>query len=343
MELTLTRPDDGHLHLRDGGVLPDLVQQAARTFKRAIIMPNLTPPITTTDLARAYRARIQAVGTDLEPLMTLYLTETMPPAEIQRAVESGIVQGVKLYPAGATTNSEAGVRDLTKVYPVLAAMEAADLPLLVHGEVVRPEVDIFDRERIFLEEQLHPLLCRFPQLRVVLEHATTREAVDFVREAPGRMACTLTAHHLLLNRNDFLVGGIRPHYYCLPVLKREVHRLALVEAATSGDPRFFLGTDSAPHAQDRKETACGCAGVYTAPLALELYTEVFERAGALAKLEAFASFHGADFYGLPRNQTQITLTRTPWTVPLTYPLSTGVVVPLRAGEILNWQVKEQGD
>lgn len=339
LHLTLTTPDDGHLHLRDGAVLLDLVRATARVFGRAIVMPNLSPPITTTAQALAYRERILAVGAGtFEPLMTLYLTEATPAEEIRRAQASGLIHGVKLYPAGATTNSQSGVGELTKIYPILEVMEEVDLPLLVHGEVVQPEVDIFDRERVFLEEHLQPITEKFPGLRVVVEHLTTQEGVDFVEAASDRVAATITAHHLLFNRNAMLVGGMRPHFYCLPVLKREVHRLALVQAATCGNPKFFLGTDSAPHAQHRKETACGCAGVYTAHAALELYAEVFDRAEALDQLEGFASFHFADFYRLPRNPGQVTLTRDPWVVPTSYPFGDEELIPLRAGETMPWRV-----
>jgi dihydroorotase len=339
--LTLTRPDDWHLHLRDGAALRDVVGHTARQFRRAIVMPNLRPPVVNTEQALAYRARILDAlpeGSQFEPLMTLYLTDTTSPAEIARARASGVVQGCKLYPAGATTNSESGVTDLARIRDVLHAMAEQGMPLLVHGEVTDPEVDIFDRERRFIDQRLAPLMADIPQLRVVFEHVTTEDAVRFVREGPPNLAATITPHHLLYNRNAMLAGGIRPHYYCLPVLKRERHRLALVEAATSGEPRFFLGTDSAPHAAADKESACGCAGAYSAHAALELYAEVFDAAGALDRLEAFASHHGPDFYGLPRNRDTLTLRRDPWQVPASYPLGEGRVVPLRAGEQVRWRL-----
>lgn len=343
----LTRPDDWHLHLRDGAALRAVVQHTARQFGRAIVMPNLRPPVNDTAAAGAYRERILAAldavgGGDFSPLMTLYLTDNTPPAEIGRARASGFIHGVKLYPSGATTNSDAGVTAVERVYPVLEAMQAEGMPLLVHGEVTHDAVDIFDREAVFLREVLAPLVDRFPRLKVVLEHITTAEAVAFVEQAPKTVAATITAHHLLLNRNAMLVGGIRPHSYCLPVLKRERHRQALVTAATSGNPKFFLGTDSAPHERGRKESACGCAGAFTAHAALELYTEVFAEAGALDRLEPFASFHGPDFYGLPRNTTKVRLHRTAWTVPASYPFAEGVVVPLRAGETVTWKLAETG-
>ena len=345
--LTLTRPDDWHLHVRDGAVLAHVVPDTARRFARAIIMPNLDPPVTTVAQARAYRERILAAvpaACDFAPLMTLYLTEATTPEEIHAAAADPCVQAVKLYPAGATTHSEAGVRDLRRVRPVLAAMAETGLPLLVHGEVTDPAVDVFDRETVFIETVLAGLLDRLPDLRVVLEHITTEFAVDFVRGAGPNVAATITAHHLLYNRNAMFRGGLRPHYYCLPVLKRERHRRALVEAAVSGDACFFLGTDSAPHPRARKESACGCAGIYTAHAALELYAEVFDAAGALDRLEAFASHHGADFYRLPRNTGTVTLRREAWTVPEALPLGDGdEVVPLRAGETVAWQlVTEDG-
>lgn len=337
--LTLTRPDDWHLHVRDGAAMRDVVPASARQFARAIIMPNLRPPVTTAAQARAYRERIlEAVpeGMRFEPLMTLYLTDNLAPEEIARAREASVV-AVKLYPAGATTNSDAGVTDIRKTYRTLEAMQREGLVLLVHGEVTDPTVDLFDREKVFIDQKLIPLRRDFPELKVVLEHATTREAVQYVREAEGPIAATLTAHHLLYNRNAIFLGGIRPHYYCLPVLKREEHRLALVEAATSGHPRFFLGTDSAPHPAHLKEHATGCAGCYTAHAALELYAEAFEAAGALDKLEAFASFHGPDFYGLPRNTERVTLERRAWTVPETVPFGDATLKPLRGGEQLAWR------
>ncbi len=341
--LTLLRPDDWHLHVRDGQALASVVPDTARRFARAIIMPNLRPPVTTTDQALAYRDRVRAAvpeGLAFEPLMTLYLTDDTPAEEIRRAHGSGAVHGVKLYPAGATTNSASGVTDIERTYPALEAMETLGLPLLVHGEVTDPDIDIFDREAVFIERRLEPLLRRFPRLRVVFEHITTRHAVDFVRGAGDNIGATITAHHLLYNRNAMLVGGIRPHLYCLPVLKRETHREALLQAAVSGEPRFFLGTDSAPHARDAKETACGCAGIYTAHAAIEFYAEAFEQAGALDRLEAFASHFGADFYKLPRNIDTITLEKRPWEVPREHSLGEGTLMPLRAGETVDWQLAE---
>jgi dihydroorotase len=317
--ITLPRPDDWHLHLRDGAALQAVVGHSAREFARAIVMPNLRPPVTTVAAAAAYRRRIVEAlptGARFEPLMTLYLTDETSTEEIELARASGVVHAVKLYPAGATTNSAAGVTDLARVDAAMAAMSALGLPLLVHGEVTDPSVDVFDRERVFIERHLAPLLRRHPRLRVVLEHITTREAAAFVRAQDERVAATITAHHLLLNRNAMLVGGVQPHHYCLPVLKRESHREALVAAAISGDPRFFLGTDSAPHARSAKETACGCAGIYSAHAALGLYAEAFERAGALERLEGFACRYGAAFYGLPVNQGTVTLVREPWLSPL---------------------------
>lgn len=341
--LTLTRPDDWHLHLRDGEQMRAVLPDTARRFARAIVMPNLKPPVVTTAMARAYRARILAalpLGMRFEPLMTLYLTDDTPPAEITEARESGVIQGVKYYPAGATTNSAAGVSDIARCYGTLAAMEEAGMPLLVHGEVTDPQVDVFDRERVFLERVLIPITRRFPALRIVFEHITTRDAVAFVAEASPNVAATITAHHLLLNRNALFQGGIRPHHYCLPVLKRETHRLKLVEAATSGNPKFFLGTDSAPHSKPAKETGCGCAGIYTAHAAIEFYAEAFEQAGALDKLEAFASFHGADFYRLPRNKDSITLKKDDWSVPAELNLGGEALVPLRAGETMAWRLSD---
>ncbi|MBU2764818.1 dihydroorotase, partial [Acidithiobacillus ferrivorans] len=308
--LTLIRPDDWHLHLRDGAMMAAALPDTARRFARAIVMPNLQPPITTVDTARAYRERILAAlpeNMHFEPLMTLYLTDNMPESEIAKAKNSGFVQAIKYYPTGATTHSEHGVTDLKRAYSVLAAMEKQDLPLLLHGEVTDPTVDVFDREAVFIDRHLMPLTRDFPGLRMVLEHITTHAAVDFVRQAPDNVAATITAHHLLLNRNALFEGGLRPHYYCLPLLKRETQRVALVAAATSGNPKFFLGTDSAPHPRHAKESACGCAGIYSAHAAMELYAEIFERAGALDRLEAFASFHGPDFYRLPRNRDTLTL------------------------------------
>jgi dihydroorotase len=340
-QITLIRPDDWHLHLRDGDALADVVPHSARQFARAIVMPNLKPPVTTTDEALAYRDRILAhvqPDADFAPLMTLYLTDNTPGEEIERARRSGHVHAVKLYPAGATTNSDSGVTDLRRCDDAFAAMADAGMPLLVHGEVTTDGVDIFDRETRFLEERLAPLLQRHPRLRVVLEHVTTAAAVDFVRNGPERLAATITAHHLLLNRNDMLVGGVRPHYYCLPILKRERDRKALLEAATSGNPRFFLGTDSAPHPRGAKETACGCAGVFTAPHALALYAEAFDQAGALERLEGFASRFGPRFYGLPENTDRITLRRGKQTVPATLPFGDETIVPMRAGSSVAWQL-----
>ena len=341
--LTITRPDDWHLHLRDGAALAAVLPDTARRFARAIVMPNLKPPVTTVALAAAYRERILAVlpaGMSFTPLMTLYLTDNMPPAEVDAVAASAFVHAIKLYPAGATTNSDAGVSDLTKCSAVLARMEALGVPLLVHGEVTDPAVDIFDREAVFIDSVLKPLLRDFPALKVVFEHVTTREGIEFVRDSGANVAATLTAHHLLLNRNALLAGGIRPHNYCLPVLKRETHRQALLAAAISGNPKFFLGTDSAPHAQAAKEAACGCAGCYTAHAGIELYAEAFEAAGALDRLQAFASFHGADYYGLPRNTEQITLRRDAVTVPesLDYH-GRDRLVPLRAGESVAWRLE----
>jgi dihydroorotase len=341
--LTLTRPDDWHLHLRDGAALRDVLPDTARRFGRAIVMPNLRPPVTTTALAAAYRERILAAlpaGAAFEPLMTLYLTDNTSADEIASAKASGVVHGVKLYPAGATTNSDSGVSDLAKCRAALEAMQRHGLPLLVHAEVTDAEVDVFDREQVFIERHLAPLLRDFPALRVVFEHITTRDAAQFVTEAPAQVGATITAHHLLLNRNAMFAGGIRPHHYCLPVLKREEHRRALVAAAISGSSKFFLGTDSAPHARGAKEAACGCAGMYTAHAAIELYAEAFEQAGALERLEAFASFHGADFYGLPRNPGKITLRREAWRVPDSQPFGEDVLVPLRAGGEVAWKLVE---
>ncbi len=339
--LTLTRPDDWHLHLRDGALMQSVLADSARQFARAIVMPNLRPPVTTTEQAQAYRARILAAlpaGAAFEPLMTLYLTDNTTALEIRHAKESGIIHAVKLYPAGATTNSAAGVTDMRKTYPALEEMQRCGMPLLVHGEVTDPAVDIFDRERMFIERVLQPLLRDLPQLRVVFEHITTRDAVQFVTDAPDTVAATLTVHHLLYNRNALFNGGLRPHYFCLPVLKRETHRAALAKAAASGNPKFFLGTDSAPHAQHTKETACGCAGIYTAHAALELYAEAFEQMGALDRLEGFASFYGADFYRLPRNTGKITLRKESWPVPDSLAFGEHRLVPLRAGESITWKI-----
>ena len=337
--LTITRPDDWHLHLRDGAALAAVLPHSAAQFARAIVMPNLKPPVTTAAQARAYRERILAAvpaGVDFEPLMTLYLTDNLPPEEIRRAREAGVA-ALKLYPAGATTNSDAGVTDIRKTARTLEAMQAEGLPLLVHGEVTSPEVDLFDREAVFIDQHLIPLRRDFPGLKIVMEHITTREAAQYIRDADPLTAATITAHHLLYNRNAIFTGGIRPHYYCLPVLKREVHRVALVEAATSGSPRFFLGTDSAPHAAHLKEHALGCAGCYTGHAAIELYAEAFDAAGALDRLEGFASFWGADFYGLPRNRGRLTLERRDWTVPEGYPFGEAQLKPLRAGETMRWK------
>jgi dihydroorotase len=339
--ITLTRPDDWHLHLRDGVAMQTVLPDTARRFARAIVMPNLKPPVTTTEMAVAYRERILAAlpqGAHFEPLMTLYLTDNTPPAEIAKAKQSGLVHGVKLYPAGATTHSDAGVTDIAKCYGALEAMEEHGMPLLVHAEVTSPLVDVFDREQVFIGRHLVPLLERFKKLRLVFEHITTHQAVDFVKSQSSNVAATITAHHLLYSRNAMFAGGIRPHMFCLPVLKREEHRWALIAAATSGNPKFFLGTDSAPHARSAKESACGCAGIYTAHAAIELYAEVFEQAKALDKLEAFASFYGADYYGLPRNTDTITLEKSSWEVPATIPLGDDVLVPLRAGESVSWKL-----
>ncbi len=342
MQITITRPDDWHLHLRDGEALAAVLAHTAAQFGRAIVMPNLKPPVTTVEQAAAYRARILAAlpaGAAFEPLMTLYLTDNTPASEIAAAAASGFVKAVKLYPAGATTNSDAGLTDIAKAYATLAEMERVGLPLLVHGEVTDPAIDLFDREKVFIDTVLLPLTQRFPKLKVVMEHITTRDAAEFVAAAPSTVAATITAHHLLYNRNAIFLGGVRPHWYCLPVLKRETHRQALVAAATSGSPKFFLGTDSAPHAKGAKEAACGCAGCYTAYAAIELYAEVFEQAGALDQLEAFASCNGPDWYGLPRNSGKITLAKQDWTVPADYPYAGGErIVPLRAGETLSWKM-----
>ena len=339
-ELTLIRPDDWHLHVRDGAALNVVVPHTAAQFARAIIMPNLKPPVTTAAQAMAYKQRILAAvpaGMAFEPLMTLYLTDNLDPAEIARAKAAGVV-ACKLYPAGATTNSDAGVTDLRKIYPVLEAMQREGVLLLVHGEVTTSDIDLFDREAVFIERHLMPLRRDFPALKIVMEHITTSEAVQYVSAADSHLAATITVHHLLYNRNAIFTGGIRPHYYCLPVLKRETHRQALVQAATSGDPRFFLGTDSAPHPAHLKEHATGCAGCYTAHAAIEMYAEAFDHAGALDKLEGFASFYGADFYGLPRNTDRITLRRENWTPPESYPFGEAELKPLRSGESLPWRL-----
>ena len=341
-QLTLTRPDDWHLHLRDGALMQSVLPDTARQFARAIVMPNLHPPVTTLEQAHAYRARILATlstGAKFEPLMTLYLTDNTSAQEIRQARESGVIHAVKLYPAGATTNSDAGVTDIRKTYPALEEMQHCGMPLLVHGEVTDPAVDMFDREAVFIERVLIPLLHDLPQLRVVFEHITTRDAVQFVTDAPDTIAATITAHHLLYNRNAMFSGGLRPHYFCLPVLKRETHREALGKAAGSGNPKFFLGTDSAPHAQHTKETACGCAGIYTAHAALELYAEAFEQLGVLDKLEGFASFYGADFYRLPRNTGKVTLHKESWPVPDSFAFGEYRLVPLRARESIAWKME----
>ena len=338
--LTLTQPDDWHLHLRDGAALKAVLPHTVRQFARAIVMPNLKPPVRSVADAAAYRDRIIAAiptGQRFEPLMTLYLTDNTSPEDIIAAKASEFVKAVKYYPAGATTNSDFGVTDIRKCDRVFAAMQEVDLPLLLHGEVTDKTVDVFDREKVFIEQYLIPLRSRFPKLRVVLEHITTSDAVKFVLSADN-IAATITPQHLLLNRNSIFQGGIRPHFYCLPILKREVHRQALLQAATSGNPKFFLGTDSAPHTRDRKETSCGCAGCYSALHALELYAEAFESVDAIDKLEAFASFHGPDFYQLPRNTGQITLTKTTWRIPDEVPFTDAGLVPLRAGENITWQM-----
>jgi dihydroorotase len=338
--LTITRPDDWHLHVRDGDALNTVVPHTAAQFGRAVIMPNLRPPVTTAAQALAYQARIAAAvpqGLQFEPLMTLYLTDNLPPDEIKRARDAGVV-AAKLYPAGATTNSDAGVTDLRKTYATLEAMQREGLLLLVHGEVTSPDIDLFDREAVFIDTQLIPLRRDFPELKIVFEHITTREAAQYVAQADRFTAATITAHHLLYNRNAIFTGGIRPHYYCLPVLKRETHRLALLQAATSGANQFFLGTDSAPHPVHLKEHASGCAGCYTAHAALEMYAEAFDAAGALDKLEAFASFNGADFYGLPRNTGQVTLKRESWTPPESFAFGQAQLKPLRSGEALPWRM-----
>ena len=340
-QLIITRPDDWHLHLRDGALMQSVVQDSARQFARAIIMPNLRPPITTTSQAQNYRERILKAlpaKAKFEPLMTLYLTDNTDAQEILRAKQSGVVHAVKLYPSGATTNSDAGVTNIRKTYKVLEEMQRCGMPLLVHGEATDSSVDVFDREAVFIERTLIPLLRDMPQLRVVFEHITTRDAVQFVTNAPGHIAATITAHHLLYNRNSMFSGGMRPHYYCLPVLKREVHRNELGKAASSGNPKFFLGTDSAPHAQHTKEAACGCAGIYSAHAAVELYAEAFEQLGALDKLEGFASFYGADFYRLPRNSEKIKLFKESWRVPESMEFGEQRLVPLRAGENVMWKV-----
>ncbi len=339
--LTLLRPDDWHIHLRDGALLARTVADASRTFARAIIMPNLVPPVRNAAEAQQYRQRIldaRPGQSSFQPLMVLYLTDQTSAADIHNAANSGFVHAAKLYPAGATTNSDSGVTALEAIYPALEAMSDVGMPLLVHGEVTHADVDIFDREKRFIDDQLVGLVNRFPHLKVVFEHITTADAAQFVREASDKIAATITAHHLLYNRNHMLAGGIRPHFYCLPILKRNTHQEALLDAATSGSAKFFLGTDSAPHAQNAKEISCGCAGCYTAYAAIELYAEAFEQRNALDKLEGFASHFGADFYQLPRNQDTITLVREPWTAPSSLAFGEQQLIPLRAGETLNWRV-----
>jgi dihydroorotase len=340
-EITLVRPDDWHLHLRDGAALTDTVAHTARYMGRAIVMPNLVPAVTTTELALGYRERILKQvpeGVSFDPLMTLYLTDNTSADEIRAAKESGIVYGIKLYPAGATTNSDQGVTDITRTYAALEKMNALGLPLLIHGEVTRSEIDIFDREKVFIDETLAPLHRKFPTLKIVLEHITTRDAAEFVAAAGDNIGATITPQHLMYNRNQMLVGGIRPHYYCLPILKRNSHQQALQDAVVSGSRKFFLGTDSAPHTKHSKENDCGCAGCFTAHAAIELYAEIFEELGILDKLEAFSSFNGPDFYGLPRNMDTITLRKENWTVPIEYPLGHESIVPLNSGATMRWQV-----
>lgn len=340
--ITLARPDDWHIHLRDGAALPQTVADAAREFGRAIVMPNLVPPVRNAEQAAAYRERILAArpaGSRFEPLMVLYLTDRTSPDDVRSAKASGFVHAAKLYPAGATTNSDSGVTSLDNLFPTLEAMAEIGLPLLVHGEVTHAEVDVFDREKRFIDEHLVRIVQRFPTLKVVFEHITTGDAAAFVREAPANVGATITVHHLLYNRNHMLVGGIRPHFYCLPILKRNTHQSALLDAATSGNPKFFLGTDSAPHARHAKEAACGCAGCYTAYGALELYAEAFESRNALDRLEGFASHFGADFYGLPRNTEIVTLVREDWQAPASLPFGDHEVIPLRAGETLRWRLE----
>ncbi len=341
-ELTITRPDDWHIHLRDGKQLKDTVRDVSRYMGRAIIMPNLVPPVTNTEEALGYHQRImeQNPQGSFDPLMVLYLTDNTSAAEIKKAKATGKIYAAKLYPAGATTNSDSGVTSIKHIYPALQAMQESGMLLLVHGEVTNPDIDIFDREKIFIDSILKNVVADFPDLKIVLEHITTKDAAEFVANAGDNVAATITAHHLLFNRNHMLAGGIRPHYYCLPILKRNIHQEALIKAATSGSAKFFLGTDSAPHMKHAKEASCGCAGSYTAHAAIELYAEVFEEAGALDKLEAFASFNGPDFYGLPRNTDSITLVKEPWHVPASYPLGEDQVVPIRADETIGWKVKE---
>ena len=339
--LTITRPDDWHIHLRSGPALKNTVKDVAHQFSRAIVMPNLVPPVTNTALANEYRQQIQKHipdGADFTPLMTLYLTDKTSAEDIQQAMQTDYIKACKLYPAGATTNSDSGLSQIENAYPVFEVMQKEAMPLLIHGEVTDSDIDIFDREKVFIDRTLRPLVKQFPNLKIVLEHITTSDAVDFVNSCGNNVAATITAHHLLNNRNDMLVGGIRPHLYCLPILKRQHHQQALLKAATSGSPKFFLGTDSAPHVKENKETACGCAGCYTAHTAIELYTEAFDSMHALDKLEAFASFHGPDFYGLPRNESTITLVKKSWQMPDDLGLGDNVVIPYRAGEEMSWQL-----
>lgn len=340
--LTLTRPDDWHVHLRDGLALRTTVKDSANQFARAIVMPNLVPPVTNVSLAQQYKRQIQEQipeGANFSPLMTLYLTDETSIDDIQKAMQTDDIKACKLYPAGATTNSDSGLSQIKNAYPVFEAMQKHGMPLLIHGEVTDNDIDIFDREKVFIDRTLKPLVKQFPNLKIVLEHITTEDAVDFVMSAGENVAATITAHHLLNNRNDMLVGGIRPHLFCLPILKRQKHQLALLKAAISGSPKFFLGTDSAPHAKDKKETACGCAGCYTAHAAIELYAEAFDSMNALDKLEAFASFNGPDFYNLPRNKTTITLVKKDWEMPETLDLGDSIVIPYRAGEVIKWKLK----
>jgi len=339
-QLTITRPDDWHIHLRDGDVLNDTVRDVSRYMGRAIIMPNLVPPVIDTELALAYQQRILDAkpNTSFTPLMTLYLTDNTSAEEIKKAKASGQVYAAKLYPAGATTNSDSGVTSVDKIADAIQAMQEVGMPLLIHGEVTHHDIDIFDREEVFLKTVLAPIVDKYPNLKIVMEHITTANAVEFVTNANENVAATITAHHLMFNRNHMLVGGIKPHFYCLPILKRNIHQQALINAATSGSPKFFLGTDSAPHAIGQKESACGCAGSYTAHAALELYAEVFEQAGTLDKLEAFTSFNGPDFYGLPRNKDTVTLIKKDWTVPESMQFGQSKVVPIKAGEQMAWQV-----
>jgi len=339
--LTLTRPDDWHVHLRDGLALENTVTDIANQFARAIVMPNLVPPVTNTALAIQYKRLIQKYipkGLDFTPLMTLYLTDKTSIEDIQQAMQTDDIKACKYYPAGATTNSASGLTHIEKAYPVFEVMQKLGMPLLIHGEVTDHDIDIFDREKVFIDRTLIPLIQQFPNLKIVLEHITTEDAVDFVMSTGKIVAATITSHHLLNNRNDMLVGGIRPHLFCLPILKRQQHQLALLKAATSGSSKFFLGTDSAPHAKDKKETACGCAGCYTAHAAIELYAEAFDTMNALDKLEAFASFNGPDFYNLPRNQSKITLVKQAWNMPEKLTLGDSIVIPYRAGGVMNWKL-----